>query len=216
MAWEANQILETKFIYHVNDQTLMQVLHFIPATPGTGVPLDELLAAFAALMTDSGGGSLLESMANLWGTNVECDQVTVQPVFPTRYAVRSEVSAQTGLGPSQCEIQNVSITWTKRGRLGNRSNVGSFHLGGIATAAFNDGGLAPGVLGAVGAMSNALLASRTDVANGVTYVPAILNKEPIPDSDPVRYRIKGATQVVSVTENDAARVMYRRTKGIGI
>lgn len=215
MAWEANQIIEVRIVQRSNEELLMNVLHYVPGTPGTGVLLNDLVAGFATAFGDTAVGTVLGGMRGLQSNQTELLEFVVQPVFPTRYAsTHFEIAAVGTLGGA-CDRQNTHLAFTKKGRLGNRANIGTFHLGGVANVAFLAGELNPAHNAAAGNMAAGLLHIYNDVANGIEYFPVILNKEPIPDTDPVRYRIKGKTNIVDVEVQPTARVMYRRTKGVG-
>lgn len=216
MGVNTDTIVEVKIVYEANDCTLMNVVHYKPGIPVAG-PEEGILDNFAVVFGDSGAGTLLGGMKNLQSELTVYDEFTLQIVYPIRFAVRHYDLPLTGTISGTVSRQNSAITVAKKGRMGNRHNIGAFHLGGVADFVFKTGGFDYATFGAeFGALEAGLLHKYVDPLNSTEWFPYILNKEPIPDTDPVKYRISGATQVVEVETNDFARVMYRRTKGVGI
>lgn len=216
MAYDANTFVELRIEYIVNDQLCMNVLHYRPGVPGVG-PVRDLVASFLAAVVGQGAGGLLDSMAQLMSQETAISRVVAQPVFPVRYRINELDVNIPGVKASTISRQNTGLTLTKRGDLGNRTNIGSFHLGGMGDASFAFGEIAPGEFARVGTLANNLKFTITDAVEGIDYYPVIANKEKIPDTDPPKYRFKGSTVITDVDVPDiSARVMRRRTLRLGI
>lgn len=216
MAFPNNEIVEIKVLYRVNDQVCMNVLHYqaVGSTAG-GTPFElteGLLDDFIAIT----GSSVLDTMQDMMSNQANIFDITGQGVWPTRFAVQHRAVDIDGENVNPVNAQNLAATIEKSGELGNRHNIGSFHLGGLPPGHFAAGELQAGSLGQLQSIADALKLHLVDGASTADWVPVILNKSPIPNTDPVRYEISGGTPISRTFAQSSARVMRRRTKGIGI
>lgn len=216
MAFPALEIVEIKVLYTVNSQTCMNVLHYqVDGNTTTFSPQDlteGILDDFLAVT----GTSVLDGMLALMSNTVTVFDVTGQGVWPTRFAVRHRAVSLAGANANPVNAQNLAATIEKIGLLGNRHNVGSFHLGGLPPGHFSGGDVTAGSFTLLDNLADAILLPLSDGLSTAQYLPVILNKEPIPDSDPIRYRINGGSEIAETAAKNTARVMRRRTKGVGI
>lgn len=212
-----NTIFEIKYLYRVNGQVCMNVLHY---APGAGAPPNVDIPQCTQGLVDNaatdGNGTFIGEAKKLQSAQCTYFEVTAQMVFPTRWAVKRKVISIVGLNPEVVPNQNTAITFEKLGDLGNRHNVGSLHLGGISWTSFASGLLAAGVPATLDGLKAFLTLPVTDGVTPTQYDPCILNKRPIPGSDPVKYEIYGYSLVTSVHLQPTARVMRRRTVQVGI
>lgn len=221
MPFDPNTIFEVRVRYEANGQRCYNIFH-LDAGGAVGTGLDErgwqdqLRDYYAGgVATD---GSLLKEMRDAMSEDVSIDEVAVQIVYPVRYrASKVTLLAAVGLVAEPLPNQNTALVFTKFGELGNRANIGSWHQGGLGISNFEDGSISAAGLGRMQNIRTAFLDGPSFVIDGVTtsFFPVILNKEPIPDTDPVKFRIKGKTDIVATNVEDTARVMRRRTKGVG-
>lgn len=221
MALAVNTIVEIKIGYTANDQQCFNVYHQ-GVYNGTGAgqdPAEWQETIKNKLFADSGtDGSVTKEMRDMMSDEVNMNLITVQIVYPVRYRLSQIVTTLPGLIAEPCNAQNVQATFTKLGDLGNRHNVGAWHQGGLPESSYVAGLLSAGASGALTNLANAFLAQQTYVVAGssTTFGPVILNKTPIPDTDPVKYQISGRTGVSAVVPRDTIRVMRRRTLRVGI
>jgi len=216
MAVVSPSVFEVKIMYVVNSQQCMNVIHFRTQGSLGGGLASEITIAFLEAFAAAGPDSIIDAMTPMMSNAVNITKVTGQFVWPFRW--RMEVLDVTipGLVADSVKNQNVSAVIEKYGDQGNRHNIGSFHLGGMTAAQFSLGDIEPAAKVKLQTLADKLMVIRTDTVTTATYVPCILNKAPIPDTDPVKYEIIGSSDIVGTTPMDTARVMRRRTKGVGI
>lgn len=211
-----NSILEAKWIYQVNGQTLMNVFHYQLPVQVNNVDPVLVTDSFLNFLSNAGGGSIIEDITNIQGTNVSWVKATAQIVWPVRYIMREAVVLAAGTGGATCTAQNVQCSIMKRGERADRHNVGGFHIGGLASNQYSNGLVTAPCLAKMQDVADGL---SQDVADGVTgqqWEPVILNKLPVPNTDPVKYKISGGAQILSWLPLQPLRVMNRRTVGRGI
>ena len=216
MAFPALEIVEIKILYTVNSQVCMNVLHYQVSGNTTGFSPQDLTEGILDDFLTVTGTSVLDTMQDMMSNQATIFDVTGQGVWPTRYAVRHRPVTIVGDNINAVNAQNLAATIEKIGLLGNRHNVGSFHLGGLPPGHFVAGDLSAGALTLLDNIADALLLPLSDGLSTAEYIPVILNKEPIPGTDPVRYQISGGSEINETVRQVSARVMRRRTKGVGI
>lgn len=217
MAYENNTIIEARVHYVANLQQCMNVVHYFPTNNGVG-PVRDLVRGFLNAFKSVAVGTLIYGMKQLTSTDVVFNRVTAQAIFPTRWILEEvEDFSDTGDIDERCNAQNVQMCFTKKGDLGNRHNVGSFHLGGLPDAIFKLGGWdEPTIDPRIGAMLTGLEWRPNDVANGIEYAPTILNKTKVIVDGKPKYVVSGQTFQTAVIFKPELRVMPRRTVGRGI
>ena len=216
MSFPANAIVELKYQYRVNDQVCMNVTHWNPQGDSTGFAVQDMVAGFLSLALGNGNGTFIGEAGKLQSVNAQYFRVSAQMIFPVRWAVQATDVNFQGTIDQVVPAQNLAITLTKRGDLGDRHNLGSLHVGGIPINRFQEGKVIAAALTDAAGLVTWLTTDRGDGVSPVDYVPVILNKTPIPNTDPVRYQISGSSPITSVSVQDTARVMRRRTLRVGI
>lgn len=216
MSYDPGSIVEVRIKYDVNDQKCFNVLHYFAEGSAPGVDIDTIQLAFGQYLSEDIDGRLVREMREIMSSGVQVEEVQVQQVFPTR--IRSSVTEVNDVGQiaSPADAQNVAAVIEKHGAFANRKNIGSFHLGGLPVSSFSNGELTNAFHLSLVALGNLLKnAIIVPGVTGATYTPCILNKEPVPGSDPVRYVISGGTEIVGCVAMETLRTMRRRTKGVG-
>jgi len=220
MALPENTIMEVKIGYTVNDQQCWNVLHYVADGTYPGVsPFDISTALLDNLDNQLGtAGTLLNTMRIMWGTNVTLNLLTVQPIFPLRYRLVKGEYTSAGLGDGVCNAQNLAGYIEKFGELAGRNRMGSFHLGGLLEGSYDAGEISPGFFANLQTIAERIKEPIEFTSGGVDYdyTPVILNKSPIPDSNPVRYAISGFTEIFDTSAFITLRTQRTRTKGYGI
>lgn len=215
MAWPTNSIIEGRLYYRVNDQVNINVLHWIPVGNSVGFTLDELMDAFHTSQGGVGNGTWIGEMKSCTSQNTTFFRRDTQLIWPTRYRTRTQELNEQGAVGSPAEAQNVAATLTKRGALGKRSNIGSYHVGGVPSTEYQGGILKPAQIDRYESLiTNYLDEFQTDNLTTVEYDPVILNKVKNPITE--KYEIIGATQVQQWLVQDTLRTMRRRTLRVGI
>lgn len=216
MAWPAQAIIEFAAKYRVNNQVCMNVTHWAPQGDSSAGDIPELTQAFLDQNSGVGNGSFIHALVQLQSNDVTIFEVSAQLIHPTRWQKRVKVVNVVGDIDEPCPAQNLAITFTKTGDRANRHNVGSLHVGGCPVGLFDEGLLTAAAKTRAEAMESFIISELTDAISEAVYDMVILNKEPVPDSDPVRYAISGYSPVTGGTVEDTVRVMRRRTVGLGI
>lgn len=218
-----DSIGELKIGYTVNDQQCYNISHF-GVLQGVGANAEEI--TWQEMLRDyfkdgwDTNGKLIREMRENMSDEALVNIVSFQWIYPVRYraSVFFPADGWPGLVEAPVSNQNTAGVFTKFGLLGNRHNVGSWHQGGMPPSLFVNGLLTAGVLTQLQVIANVWKQTIPFTIGGETTVffPGILNKKPIPDTDPVKYEIDGITEVATVLAQDTARVMRRRTLRVGI
>lgn len=212
-----NDILEVKIGYTVAQQQCFNVLHYrVDAGLNNADPFVVQQLFIDEFLVSVSNGTILGDYKAFLAENVYINKVTAQFVYPTRYLLTQASRNIQGSVTANCNAPNVTAVLVKYGAQANRANRGSVHVGGIP-----DIGVEEGVL--TGAQTTKLIQLKTTLSNTLisqddvwNFVPCILNKEKIPNSDPVRYRIKGSTDTVQWTYNNVLHTQRTRNVGRGI
>lgn len=212
-----NDILEVKIGYTVAQQQCFNVLHYrVDAGLTTADPFVVQQLFIDEFLVSVSNGTILGDFKAFFGQNVYINKVTAQFVYPTRYLLTQASRSVQGAVAGNCDAPNVTAVLVKYGAQANRANRGSVHVGGIASMGIEEGILtitqSQKLIQLNSTLSNKLI-TQDDVW---TFVPCILNKEKIPNSDPVRYRIKGSTDTVQWTYNNVLHTQRTRNVGRGI
>lgn len=220
MAWPANEIIEVKIGYVANSQQCYNVLHYVPNDSGVGnLPVELSQAIVDALDSQAAtAGTLLNSMRNMMSEDVTINELTAQGIWPTRYRMFKGSYAFAGLlAADPCPVQNIAAVVQKFGAGGNRKDVGSMHLGGLALSLYENGELTVGGQAALLNVANDMMDDIVTTTFGnVTYSPVILNKVPVIIDGKTKYQISGFTEMVGTIPKTEVRVMRRRTVRVGI
>lgn len=207
-------IMEVRVGYLVNDVQCFNVLHYRAEAYFT-VDNMAYLQDFVDNYAGSGNGTFTGEFAKVMSDEVTINRVEAQWVWPTRYRYIFEVQNTPGLIVAPCDAQNVQGSITKRGLLGNRHNIGGMRVGGLPISAYNAGELTVPYKALLEALVTFVGGSQSNGGADATMFPAILNKTPIPGSDPVRYQIYGASVIVDWEVQTQLRTQRTRTKGHG-
>lgn len=217
MAIPNDAILEWKIMYEVNGQLCMNVLHF---SIGSNVPGDQPIPAADGFLTANGvfgNGTVLGEMKRIMSEDVFLKEHTAQWIYPVRYIVRHALLGEQCIGDAGANAQNIAAVITKYGNLGKRSNVGSFHLGGLPDSQFDHGFLNDNTWTKMKVLATAMLVDLSDGGvTGIHYIPSILNKTKVPNTTPPKFVVSGATVFEIAIAQKSLRTMHRRTVQLGV
>lgn len=183
-------------------QTITTYPYIVQAA--TGQP--DMLTAFglwAAQM--QGAGGLVTTYLATTGQNFTVTELWIQDIRPQRYAAFRYLVNETGELNTSSQTTNVAGVITRRGALANRSAIGSVHIPIPSDSAWIVAGrLTPGMQ----TQLDLHAASMTAIieVGGLTLQPGLLNNASGLVSTPVTLAFPQET----------ARVMRRRTVGLGI
>lgn len=217
MAYEANTIVEARVKYVVNSQVCFNVLHYKPDSTGTGFLVQDMVTGLVNVLSANAAGGWAFEQKKLMGDNVEIQEIACQVVFPTRYRAVKIPLAVNGTAGSDCTAQNLQGTIVKYGELANRHNIGSMHIGGLASADQNYGLVANAWLVKADQFINDFLeVEQTDGISTVAYRPVILNRTKVVIDGVDTYPITGSVYVEDWVPKNEIRTQRTRTVGRGI
>jgi len=209
-------IAEVTYKYSVNLQKCQASFHYMYLSGSAVADAITATNGLLSIVSNTTTNALLNNMAAAQSNQVNYDSVSVQIVFPDRFLKFSTDIPKTGALVGGCEAQNVAGVITKQTAFAGRDAVGSLHLGGLPSSTFNAGLITTAQKTRLTVIGTSMLADINDTSNAILWTPILLNKEPIPDTDPVRFRIKGGTLLYTILVQPEIRVMRRRTVGLGI
>lgn len=130
-------------------------------------------------------------------------------------ARKNDISADNG-GRGATTSTNLASVVTKSTELGGRSQIGSFHLPGVATDDQVAGELILGLKTALGTFGSKALNVLTEPFGGGVYEPVIVHIPVDPlNPDKKLPRLSTATLMTGTSVQETIRVMRRRTVGVG-
>lgn len=211
----ANPIMELRIHYTANAQKCMNVLHYATRDPVLGVEPADVTLSFVNTWDGAGASTWMAAIRAIQSSQVHITRLTGQLIWPTRYLAVYKAVDYVGQQAGSCEVQNIQASIQKFGQLGNRHNIGAFHLGGLPTNLATTGSLTAAAKTLLTNLADELLVDAADGITAAQWIPVILNKESYMDGDKKKWRIIGWTDLWGTEAKDEIRVMYRRTKGVG-
>jgi len=216
MAIPIRSIMQVTYEQQVNNQTIMNVLHY---TNMNDYPTKDPIAvcdAMVNVLKVTNTNPLVVAMKALQSVTLDYKHVHVQLIYPIRYVKRTGDMATNGDAAGLCNAQNVAFTITKKATFANRSGIGSFHLGGIGDGKYAEGLISPGAFIELDGVAEQMLINIAEPVEGTTWFPCLANRTPIVGTDPVKYQISGSVPISYTVAQTTLRVMRRRTVGLGI
>lgn len=201
-------ILELRILGRMNNQRLMNVLHYRLERVGASVldGIEVISKMNEKLMSPVGGViEVLRGMSNPAWSYEGC---VYQWIHPNRYvSVRINDGAGAGLLAGVALPQNVASVLTKRSQFGSRHGIGSIHLGGMGAGDVTNGLLTVTRISKSVELADVLTVSvdMSDLVADAEMEPIILNKAAPADSYDFH----------DITIQNTVRVQRRRTVGLG-
>lgn len=212
----ARSILEVKFFQTCNAQTLINVIHYSNEVKYDGLDAVAVTDSLLTVLANNGDADWVPTIAKAQAQNLHHYKVTAQLIHLFRYIQREAPINVVGLNADQCTAQNIQVSIEKKGAAGARSAVGAMHIGGLPQGSIGGGLIHPDLKGWGDGIAAKLMEDLVEPAFNTVWTPGILNKEVVPASNPIKYRIKGITDLFQTETHPEVRVMRRRTVGIGI
>jgi hypothetical protein len=215
MAWPANSLIEVRMLYTVNLQKCMNVFHYVVSGVTTGFTVPELTEEFATTNVGPANGTWDTEFSRVLSTDAEITAVDVQLVYPERWRAFRIVTNREGIRDGTCNAQNLQASITKLGERANRANQGGMRVGGVPEPDYIGGLITAPYKTVLETLVLRLADFRSDGVTAATYIPAIANKEPIPGTNPVKFRYKGGTVIEQWFVERELRTQRTRTVGRG-
>lgn len=189
-------------------QTLLNTCHYrYDANVGPGDDFEDFAPAMTARL--NAADNVIDSMLDVLSNDITLEEIRLQPVHPVRYAPYVLEVNKVGQVATPAVPVNCAAVFTKRSLLATRYGIGSWHQGGIPAAVYNraTGLFTFADLNVIATqLGNAF--EGNFIPDGMTgFVHGILWNYQTP------LRI---TDIAEITPQLSARVMRRRTVGLGI
>lgn len=206
MAAPVNSILEVSIVSKLYFQTILNVLHYRVITV-SGVPntLDEQ-DAFNVDFANVALGGVMDKYKKATMGLQEVVEIRSQFVSPLRFRASKLAVSITGLRGNN-DAANQAVVITKRGQFANRRNIGSIHIPAPGEGDIDAGVLAPAYKPILEDLAAELEQNITVTTGAGVYEPVIYSRGPAPDN---------WQSIDDCLVQDTARVMRRRTVGLGI
>jgi len=189
-------------------QQILSTFHYRCTSLGSsfGTPTQTAMAELIGAIVDP-AISLHSRLIDVMPSNYTLNRWTAQVIQPVRYAeVKGTVLDTTGASGAIASTANIAAVITRRGVLGNRSNVGSLHLPypdaltetttGVISAAF---------LADLDLLAANMRQTLTLTPSTIVFAPVLYNKGKTPNY----------TDITASFAQSTIRVMRRRTVGVG-
>lgn len=175
-------------------------------------PVADLGAIVSTMNADA--TSLYNKFRLCLPATTEVDFISAQQLHFAR-SVRIDLVPTSAVGSrGDATTPNLSAVITKGTDSGDRGQVGSIHLPGVATEDQNDGVLILGLLAAMDVLGSTMLAGFNIPASGLDSFPVLYHPD-IKDDEGHITRPWFTTRLTRWISQDTIRVMRRRTIGVG-
>lgn len=201
-----NDVVETTIQGTLFGQTIMSVLHFQVTQASTIVNPIEEMETLAGLFADIGVNGFGAAYLACVPSQYTMKRVSCQVVHPVRerrgtITVDEQGSGGTGFTP------NVSQAITTFTGFAGRAHIGGLRLP-LAGDRVIQGYLTAGATAALGLLSDLLDQVLVEPVGAGQYTPVIYHRKPMPGGQ--------VTKILGAFPQPEARVMRRRTVGLGI
>jgi hypothetical protein len=142
------------------------------------------------------------------------DYISVQIVQPVRWRAWFETMAAPGTDTVSTTSTNQAATITRTAKLSGRKYVGSIHIPGVAGGNIVDGILAGAFIAKMSTVASRMLNVFPVPTDGFLELqPVIVHRVWNPVTE--KYEYDGNSDTYTAVAQDTARVMRRRTIGVG-
>lgn len=205
-------LVELTSVAYQNSQVIESIFHYRVTTAGVlNQAVEELQALVAQVQ---GVGGLIATLAAAQSSTVLYQIVRAQAIKPIRYAAVGASSTLVGARAGAAAPQNVAAVLTKYTELATarkaktgKGQIGSLHVAGLLQADISQGLVtAPVREGVLADLADAMMVGIT-IPGGAILTPVIWHRTVAGTS---------TDNIVGVIPQVTARVMRRRTVGLGI
>jgi len=207
MAIPVGGVIKLAINGRINGQQTVTTFYYRVSGGSTlGTVVEDLDAAIDMFVTAAAApyGAFLAAVPVDW-TN---EFVSGQEVLPALSVARKLPLVDVGTRGAST-TPNLSAVVTKGTDLGGRSQIGSWHLPGVANGDQVGGIVDNALLGAMSAFGSRSLNVLTDVASGMILEPVLFHRNA---ENPLASTFTKLTRTIP---QDTIRVMRRRTVGVG-
>jgi len=204
----ANDIVQVVIESQVQNQTILNVLHYKAETNFSPKTYFEALDELCQKLSDNVVPSLVKAMLNAMAGNCEVRNIRAQRVAPVRSVYVNTSIGQPGVLTPTNTLSNVGGTITKQTDLAGRGRTGSFHMAGLPAADFAAGSLTVAAVGRLIDIGEFIQSNILNVGGAIIWRPGTYSPNAAAGSQ--------FHELVNVFPQTTARVMRRRTLGVGI
>jgi hypothetical protein len=198
-------IVEQRLRFRYLEQTLLNVMHYRIDVIGTENNLPNLAAAIDSELAS--GFGFYQRFGELLDVDCIHERTEYQIVAPVRFSatVIEPVITSAGAVTDYKLPANVGVVITKKSLRASRGSNGSIHIGGINADMLVGGKLSASGLTRLNSLAN-LVPAEINLGSGAKVTRVVYSRFP--------GRI--AVSITDAVAQDTARVVRRRTVGVGI
>lgn len=216
MGLAVNDVVSIRFQGTLFDQIVINTFNYevITATTVIPTPVQDLTTICSAI--NAGVGTNLYAKWKLCvPANVENDFVIAQRIEPTRTIAVKQAPLNVVNGRADCQVPNLSAVITRGTDEGQRGQVGSIHIPGVADADIAADGNLDVLIGAALETLAAEMLSNISFTAGALVVRPVLFHPTLKDQEGHIIRSWFTTPLTRAFHQPQVRVMRRRTIGVG-
>lgn len=209
-----NDVIQITLKYTLFDQICMNTFHYKVTTANPTAPSVAQDLIDIAGEVDTNANSIYNKARVALPVNVANDFISVQRIHNARSVRYDKVPSNVVNARGNASTANLSAVITRGTDIGERGQVGSIHLPGVADADVAAGELVAGLLTATSALGSAMLSAIVVPAGGVQLSPVLYHPD-IKNSEGIIIRGWFINDLTRTIPQKTARVMRRRTLGVG-
>lgn len=210
-------IVEVRLWQRVNNQSLINVLHYTNTGGYNYTNLSEALTDLLDNVNEPANGNLVQDIAALQSNTLTHYRQDAQYIYPTRWRAISQASNIIGNAEGPCPAQNVQLAVEKFSDTADRHSVGGIRIGGLPAAAYAGGLVAAAYEAPLAQVADDVATNITSVIDeAIIWRPVILNREKVVVDGKNHWNITGFKYVYGAVAKDEVRTMNRRTINRGI
>lgn len=217
MAVPSNTIFEVGYKYTINSQVCRNFVHFRPEEEVLGVTQRELAELILEQKASDPTGLLVADLLDVLAPNAELNEVSCQPVFPTRFRKFAIAFSSPGEGAADCDAQNLQVSIEKYAELSGRKYVGGLRVGAVPPGNYDNGLITGAAEDLYVDLAESILVQFQVNVLGIEYmmIPVIAHKAKVVVGGVEKWQYTGSDPVVGWKVQEQIRTQRTRTVGKG-
>jgi hypothetical protein len=199
-----NSIIEVAFRGSLISQRTLNVFHYRVLSPSSIPVVADEMSALTSVIANNTGTNLFSSLRAVTPDNYFFTSISAQPIFPVRWRRSVRLTAQSGQR-TEATVTNLQASITLVTDFSGRSHVGGKRIA-LSQADTANGNVINTLQVPLNAVADACKVPITVTNGDGTYAPCL-------------YRRNGQgnrfTDITGAFRQDTARVIRRRTVGLG-
>lgn len=208
-----DDVIEVKILGKVFNQQIVTTFAYRITNASVNANTIDACASFAGQWKAGAVSPFLAFLA-CCSPEYNADQVTCQKIAPTRWRPGVNDVNLPGTNANPTTSPNQSAVITRGGAMSGRKNIGNIHIPAVSQANLLDGEVTAGYLALMQTCATRMLNVFYDTVDGGTQAfPVMINRVWNPVTE--KYVYGGTTDLYFTRPQTTARVMRRRTNGVG-